>query len=128
MDKLLNLWCYHVQTFSKLFWKGISDTVHLNRKPRKGTTVKFHLAEWYRVSTGEKRMKVTAPRIKLAYNNVNPKETNGSGIPGLLEFVGGAAAAASPAQEEAAPAAEAVADRAKILKHNRIKGRAFEQR
>jgi len=71
-------------------------------------TVKCDLAEWYRVSAGEKRMKITAPRIKLEYNNIRPKTTKGSGIPGALEFVKAAPAAAATAQAEAALVAETV--------------------
>jgi len=71
-------------------------------------TVKCDLAEWYQVSTNEKRMKVAAPRIKLEYNNIRPKTTKGSGIPGALEFVKAAPAAAATAQAEAALVAETV--------------------
>ena len=80
-------------------------------------TVKCDLAEWYQVSAGEKRMKITAPRIKLEYNNIHPKETKGSGIPGILAFVKATTAAtAATAQAEAAPGAEVVATTSKAEK------------
>ncbi|HPT66404.1 MAG TPA: hypothetical protein PLI94_00010 [Bacillota bacterium] len=95
---------------------GAKDAMLENRCRTVGSkTVKCNLAEWYRVSAGEKRMKITAPRIKLEYNNIRPKETKGSGIPGILEFVKVAAtSAAATAQAEAAPVVEVVTKETKL--------------
>ena len=90
-------------------------------------TVKCDLAEWYQVSAGEKRMKITATRIKLEYNNIRPKTTKGSGIPGVLEFVKvTAAAAVATAQAEAAPVAEALTITSKAEKPTTVSSKSDE--